>query len=175
MAESTTAIFSQKHQFLSGGGEMGALMRAKDWCDTPVGIPDHWPQSLRTSISIILNSRFPMLLLWGPGLICFYNDPFRPSLGINGKHPQILGMRAEEAWSEIWHIIEPLFDQVMAGGESVFLEDTRVPFYRNGKIEEIYWTFCYSGVRDESGKIAGVFVNCMETTEKVLHEKKTSA
>jgi len=175
MTDSNTAIFSsQKYQFLSGGGEMGSLMRAKDWSNTPVGTPDHWPQSLRTSISIILNSRFPMVLLWGPELTCFYNDPFRPSLGINGKHPQMLGMRGEEAWSEIWDIIKPLFDQVLSGGESVFLEDNLVPFYRNGKIEDIYWTFCYSGVRDESGKIAGIFVNCVETTDKVVNEKKAA-
>ena len=101
-------------QFLAGGGEMGELTRNKDWSQTPVGNPETWPQSLRTPLSIILNSKFPMFLWWGPELICFYNDAYRPSLGQNGKHPSILGMPAEEAWPEIWHIIKPLIDQVMA-------------------------------------------------------------
>jgi hypothetical protein len=84
--------------------EMGNLIRAKDWSRTPVGHIDSWPQSLRTTLSIILNSKFPMFLWWGPELICFYNDAYRPSLGNDGKHPHILGMRAEEAWSEIWNM-----------------------------------------------------------------------
>src|SRR5580698_8035622 len=91
--------------FLAGGGEMGALMRAKDWAQTPVGPVDKWPQSLRTTLSIILNSKFPMFLWWGPELICFYNDAYRPSLGQEGKHPHILGEPAREAWPEIWPII----------------------------------------------------------------------
>ncbi|HTC00474.1 MAG TPA: PAS domain S-box protein [Ferruginibacter sp.] len=173
MADSTKAAFSsQKYQFLSGGGEMGQLMRAKDWSATAVGIPDLWPQSLRTSLSIILNARFPMFLWWGPDLTCFYNDAYRPSLGDNGKHPGILGMPAEKAWTEIWHIIKPLIDQVLAGGESSFFEDTLVPIYRNGKIEDVFWTFSYSAVNDESGKPAGVFVTCVETTDKIANAKK---
>ena len=98
-------------RFLAGGGEMGALTRAKDWSSTAVGEPETWPQSLRTALSILLNSKFPMFLWWGPELICFYNDAYRPSLGINGKHPAILGMPAVEAWPEIWTIIKPLIDQ----------------------------------------------------------------
>ncbi|MEO5997999.1 MAG: hypothetical protein ABIN89_14740, partial [Chitinophagaceae bacterium] len=95
-------------QFLAGGGEMGELTRTKKWSATPVGKPESWPQSLRTTLSIILNSKFPMFLWWGADLICFYNDAYRPSLGENGKHPHILGMKAEEAWPEIWPIINSL-------------------------------------------------------------------
>jgi hypothetical protein len=93
-------------QFLAGGGEMGELTRAKDWSKNPVGEPGNWPQSLRTTLGIVLNSKFPMFLFWGPELICFYNDVYRPSLGENGKHPTILGRRAEEAWPEIWAAIK---------------------------------------------------------------------
>ncbi len=163
-------------QFLSGGGEMGMLMRSKDWSRTPVGTPGTWPQSLRTTLSIILNSKFPMFLFWGPELLCFYNDAYRPSLGDNGKHPGILGMSGDDAWVEIWKIIKPLIDLVLAGGEATWSEDQLIPIYRNGKIEDVYWTFSYSPVNDETGKPAGVFVTCNETTGKVniLNEIKES-
>jgi PAS domain S-box-containing protein len=161
-----------QYQFLSGGGRMGNLMRNKDWSLTSVGTPDTWPQSLRTTLSILLNSKFPMFLWWGPELICFYNDAYRPSLGENGKHPQILGMPAKNAWSEIWHIIKPLIDQVLEGGESTWSEDQLIPIYRNGKIEDVYWTFSYSPVSDEFGKVVAVLVTCTETTEHVKYQNK---
>ena len=158
-------------QFIRGGGEMGELTSNKDWSKTPIGNPEKWSQSLHTSLSIILHSKFPMFLFWGPELICFYNDAYRPSLGQNGKHPSILGMRGEEAWPEIWHIIKPLIDKILTGGEATWSEDQLIPIYRNGKIEDVYWTFSYSPLPDESGKPAGVFVTCSETTEKVNNIK----
>ena len=162
----------EKFSFLSHGGEMGALMRAKNWEENVLGNPDNWPQSLRTTLSIILNSRFPMFLFWGPQLICFYNDAYRPSLGQNGKHPAILGMKGKDAWPEIWPVIQPLIDQVLGGGEATWHENELIPIYRNGKIENVYWTFSYSPVDDESGKPAGVFVTCNETTENINSTKK---
>src|SRR5665213_2812206 len=98
--------------FLLNGGEMGDLIIRKDWSQTPVGPVENWPASLRTTLGIIVHSRFPMFLGWGPQLVCFYNDAYRPSLGENGKHPSILGMPASEAWPEIWHIIKAQIDQV---------------------------------------------------------------
>jgi PAS domain S-box-containing protein len=154
-------------EFLSGGGEMGELMRSFDWSKTPVGPIDNWPQSLKTTLSLLLNSKFPMFLWWGPDLICFYNDAYRPSLGQNGKHPSILGTPAKEAWPEIWPVISPLVESVLATGEATWFEDQLVPIYRNGHIEDVYWTFSYSPVTDDSGKRAGVFVTCTETTGKV--------
>jgi len=155
----------RKHQFLSGGGEMGALIRSKDWSKAPVGTIDEWPQSLLTTLNIILHSKFPMFLWWGPELICFYNDAYRPSLGESGKHPSILGMPAKGAWSEIWTVIKPLIDQVLEGGEAIWYEDQLIPIFRNGKIEDVYWTFSYSPVKDESGRVGGVLVICNETTD----------
>ena len=163
---------NSQHSFLSGGGEMGELTRAKDWSKTNVGDPGNWKQSLRTTLSIILNSRFPMFLFWGPELICFYNDAYRPSLGKDGKHPAMLGGRAEDYWAEIWPVIKPLIDQVLAGGEATWSEDQFIPIYRNGKLEDVYWTFSYSPVIDETGKIGGILVTCNETTEKVINLKK---
>ena len=154
-------------RFLAGGGKIGELTRAKDWSKTSIGSPEYWPQSLRTTLSILLNSKFPMFLFWGDELLCFYNDAYRPILGKEGKHPSILGMKAEEAWKEIWSIIKPLIDQVLIGGEATWSEDQLIPIYRNGKIEDVYWTFSYSPVIDESGNTAGVYVTCTETTSKI--------
>lgn len=159
-------------QFLSGGGEMGALMRQHNWADSLMGPVGQWPQSLLTALAIILNSKFPMFLYWGPQLVCFYNDAYRPSLGTNGKHPSILGMEGEKAWSEIWPIIRPQINNVLDGGEADWNEDLLIPIYRNGKIEDVYWTFSYSQVKEESGKPGGVFVTCTETTGKVHNLKK---
>ncbi len=154
--------------FLTGGGEMGELIRQKDWSKTPVGNPKKWPQSLRTTLSIILNSKFPMFLFWGPELICFYNDAYRQSLGNEGKHPNILGGRGEDYWSEIWEDIKPLIDTVLAAGEASWNEDQLLPIYRNGKMENVYWSYSYSAVCDELGKPSGVFVTCIENTQKVV-------
>lgn len=166
---------NNEHYFLKGGGEMGQLMRNKDWSKTSLGTPDAWPQSLRTTLSIILNSKFPMFLWWGKELTCFYNDAYRPCLGINGKHPDILGQKAEEAWGEIWSIIQPLILQVLDGKGATWSENQLIPIYRNGKIEDVYWTFSYSPVYDESDTIAGVMVICNETTKSVTSIKKLEA
>jgi two-component system, OmpR family, sensor histidine kinase VicK len=153
--------------FLRGGGEMGRLTRSHNWLASELGEPSGWPQSLKTMLGIILHSKFPMFLWWGPNLLCFYNDAYRPSLGNNGKHPAILGMPAAEAWPEIWDFISPLIRQIFDGSEAVFFEDLLVPIFRNGKMEDVYWTFSYSPVGDESGLVAGVLVTCTETTHKV--------
>ncbi|RYY69457.1 MAG: PAS domain S-box protein [Chitinophagaceae bacterium] len=153
--------------FLQGGGEMGSLMRGKDWSATTVGVPSNWPQTLRTTISIILHSKFPMFLFWGQENICFYNDAYRPILGEKGKHPQSLGRKGEEVWPEIWPDIYPLIQHVLSGGESTLAEDQLLPIYRNGHIEDAYWNFNYSPVIGETGEVAGVFVACTETTEKI--------
>lgn len=161
--------------FLQGTGEMVTLMRQKDWSKSPIGSPETWPQSLKTTLSLLLRSRFPMFLFWGPELICFYNDAYRPSLGNEGKHPTALGERGEVVWPEIWPMIKPLIDQVLSGGEATWSEDQLIPIYRDGQIQDVYWTFSYSPVDDESGRINGVFVTCMETTQEVLSRRQMEA
>ncbi|WP_281234127.1 PAS domain-containing protein [Flavobacterium gelatinilyticum] len=160
------------YDFLAKGGEMGELTRAKDWSTTPVGAVETWSHSLRTTLGILLNSKFPMFLFWGPEHTCFYNDAYRPSLGKEGKHPEILGKNGSQCWPEIWDFIGPLIDQVLQNGEPAWYEDQLVPIYRNGKIEDVYWTFSYSPVINDDGKIAGVLVVCTETTEKVKIRKR---
>ncbi len=158
---------SSYNNYLTGGGEMGELTRSFDWSKTSIGTPDTWPQSLLTAVGIILNSRFPMFLWWGPELIQFYNDAYRPSLGNNGKHPTALGQRGVECWPEIWPVIKPLIDQVITTGEPTWSENQLIPIYRNNKLEDVYWTFGYSKVIDETGKAGGVLVVCTETTAQV--------
>ncbi|RQO73902.1 hypothetical protein DBR43_00390 [Pedobacter sp. KBW06] len=163
--ETPTQTFQQT--YFDGGGEMGALTRSYDWSKTVLGPPEHWSQSLLTTISIMLKSRFPMFLWWGTELIQFYNDAYRPSLGNDGKHPKALGQHGEECWPEIWPVIKPLIDQVLSGGPSTWSEDQLIPIYRNNRLEDVYWTFSYSKVNDGPGKPGGVLVICSETTEKV--------
>jgi signal transduction histidine kinase len=161
----------QHFDFLAGGGEMGVLTRSLDWSRTPVGPIQSWPQSLRTTVSILLSSRYPMFLFWGPEAVCFYNDGYRPSLGVH-KHPKALGQLGRECWGEIWHIIGPQIDAVMQRGEVTWHEDQLVPFDRNGYFEEIYFTYSYSPVREESGGVGGTLVVCTETTDRVIGERR---
>lgn len=158
------------YPFLEGGGEMGELTRNFEWSETSLGPIDTWPQSLRTTLSILLHSSFPVFFFWTKDLICFYNDAFRPSLGIDGKHPAI-GKKGKDVWPEIWDFIGPLIRQVMETGEPVWFENQLVPFYRNGRMEDIYWTFSYSPAYDDECNINGVFVTCMETTQAILDHK----
>lgn len=154
-----------------GDGEMCALMRSHDWAQTPLGPVEQWPQSLRTTLSILLSTGHPMVLFWGPDLVQFYNDGYRPSLGAH-KHPQALGQRGEECWTEIWYIIGPQIQGVMTQGKETWYEDQLVPFDRNGYFEEIYFTYSYSPVRDESGEVGGTLVVCTETTQQVLSNRR---
>ncbi|KAA9038570.1 PAS domain-containing protein [Ginsengibacter hankyongi] len=156
--------------FLSGSGEMEELTRTLDWSQTPVGKFEEWPISLRTIVSVVLSSKFPMFLWWGEELTQFYNDAYRPSLGNEGKHPTALGQKGKDCWPEIWPVIYPLIQQVLAGG-STWSENQLIPIYRNGHLEDVYWTFCYSPARNDEGIINGVLVTCTETTKQVLTEK----
>ncbi|WP_179343277.1 sensor histidine kinase [Winogradskyella ursingii] len=158
--------------FLDAKGEMVELVKQKDWSSTLVGCPSQWPQSLKTSLGIILGNKFPMFIFWGKESVCFYNDAYRPSLGIDGKHPSILGERGATAWAEIWDVIGPLLDQVRDTGIAHWSEDQLIPIYRNGTLENVYWTFSYSPIRDETKNIAGILVTCNETTDKVLNLNK---
>lgn len=146
---------------------MGRLTRNFNWSATSLGSPETWPQSLCTILGVLLNSKFPMFLWWGNDLIQFYNDAYRPSLGNEGKHPLALGQKGVDCWQEIWPVIKPLIDHVLTTGEGTWSEDQLIPIYRNGHLEDVYWTFGYSPVFDESNKPAGVLVTCTETTEKI--------
>ena len=155
--------------FLAGGGEIGALIRNYDWPSHPLGRPSSWPQSLRTVIRLILNTGHPMYVWWGEELFCFYNDAYRHSIGPE-RHPVSLGQPGRPVWEEIWPIIEPQIAQVMSGGGPTWHENQLVPITRNGKLEDVYWTYSYSPIDDDTAPngIGGVLVLCAETTDQVL-------
>jgi len=159
-----------RFQFLKNSGEIGELILNNDWDSTSIGHIQSWPLSLQITLYNVLHSKFPMFLFWGEEFLCFYNEAFQPSLGAEGKH-RSMGKKAIVVWGEVWHIIGPLLQKVYVTGEPVFFENLLVPFYRNGKVEDTYWTFSYSPALGDNGEICGVLVTCIETT-KYLHAKQ---
>jgi len=155
---------------LVGGGEMGALVRSHDWSRTELGPIETWPRSLLTAVDVCLNSRFPMVVFWGPSLITLYNDAYRPSFG--SKHPRVLGAPASTLWPEAWHLLGPMMEQVVQSGVPTWSEDQFLLMDRHGFIEETYWTFSYSPIRGERGRVDGVFTAVSETTTRVLGERR---
>ncbi len=152
------------------GGQMGALIRTHDFSESKLGPRELWPQSLRTALSICLSSRFPMIIFWGPHLCVLYNDAYIPIFA--KKHPGILGKTGFEAWGEVWDVIDPMFKSVMERGEATWSEDQLLLLERKGFVEEVYLTWSYSPISDESGGVGGVFTAVFETTERVLGERR---
>jgi len=152
---------------LFGVGEMADLTRAFDWSRTSLGPIEHWPEALLNTVNTLLNSRQPMFLWWGDDLVQLYNDAYRPSLG-EGKHPKALGQKGRDCWPEIWPIIYPQIQAVMTRGEATWHENQLVPIHRNGRLEDVYWTYGYSPVYTSGGKIGGTLVVCTETTDTIL-------
>jgi PAS domain S-box-containing protein len=150
--------------FLAGGGDLGELIRGHDWSTSPLGPPERWPQSLRSVVGLLLGSRFPMFVAWGPELGFLYNDAYAEILG--GKHPAALGARFQDIWAEIWPDILPLIEAALRG-EASYRDNLRLVMNRRGHEEETWFTFSYSPVRDESGAVAGMFCACTETTDQV--------
>jgi two-component system sensor histidine kinase VicK len=163
----------QNHPFLNGGGERGKVLRSFDWSTMSLGDPHTWPQCLKTTVGIVLNSKFPMLLFWGPELICFYNDAFVAIPGHKVLSTLSPGTTGGSVWKESWAKMEPGIMEVMNGGDAVGSEDLLLSAYRKGKLQDIYVTLSYNPVHDEAGQVAGVLITCNETTQKVLQQKKT--
>lgn len=148
--------------FLSQGGEMGALTREHNWAATPLGSPETWPDALKTTLRLVLTSRHPMFVWWGSDLIQFYNDAYRQTMGPE-RHPSALGQRGRQCWEEIWPIIGPQIESVMAGGQATWHEEELVPVTRNGRREDVWWTYGYSPILDSEGP-RGVLVVCQDVT-----------
>ena len=155
---------------LPSDGTMGRLIREKNWSDTPLGPVTSWGQSLRTAVSICTASRYPMAIWWGPEATQLYNDGYIAALG--AKHPEALGQRAMDCWSEIWNVVGPLYEKVMAEGESTWSDDLLLVMDRYGYLEETYFTFSYSPIRDESGGVGSMLITCAETTARVIGERR---
>jgi two-component sensor histidine kinase len=155
--------------FLTGGGEMGAAMRAFDWSSTPLGPPAGWPDTLKTCLRILLASRQPMWVWWGPALINFYNDAYLPVIG--AKHPGALGQPARQVWAEIWDQIETRIAAAM-NGEASYSEAELLVISRSGYPEETYYTFSFSPVPQEDGSIGGIVCANTDDTDRVIGARR---
>lgn len=158
-----------KKNFLSAIRQESELLRLTssfDWKASPVGPVEFWPHSLKNAVSLILQNGMPMYLVWGKDFTQFYNDGYIPFLGA-GKHPKALGNSAKETWPEIWDFLSPLWESVLATGQSVCSSDLKVSLERDGKLVENYFSFSCSAVCDDEGKIAGIFSVATEITADV--------
>jgi len=158
--------------FLAGGGHMGQLIATMDWSQTPLGPVEQWPQSLRTTVSLCLASNFPINIVWGHHCVQIYNDGYWPICG--GKHPQSMGQDFRECWRSAWPAVGDAFEHAKAG-ETSFIENARMFLDRNGYLEETFFTFSFSPIRDEGGNIAGLFHPVTETTAQMINERRTRA
>jgi PAS domain S-box-containing protein len=156
---------------LGGGGEMGERMRAFDWSTTALGPLEQWPQSLRICVRIVLGSGYPMAICWGPDYTLLYNDAQRIQFG--AKHPAALGRSTREMFSEAWEYVGPRYDRVMTHGEAyTTLTDQLIPLNRHNYLEECYFALSYSPIPDDKGHVGGVFVTGIDTTERVIEDRR---
>ena len=158
--------------YFEGGGEMGELIRGYDWSATSIGNIEQWPQTLLTTLGIILHSKFPMFLFWGEEYIFFYNDACRTGLGNNGKQSFPLGKKGAEIWPEMWASIKPLMESVMQGNEANRLENQLLPIFRNSPMGNAFQTFSCSPVIGKTGSTDGIFVTCAEVSDKAHSAKR---
>ena len=174
MSSQTLPAHSITFDFLSGEGEMGALIRSIEWSKTPIGAPETWSPALRTMVRVLLANRFPLLLWWGPEYVQIYNDAYRPIPG--AKHPKSMGQPARECWSEIWDVLGPLVDTPFNGGPSTWIEDFELSIKRAGFMEETHFTVAYSPVPDETAPrgIGGVLATVHEITEKIVGQRRVN-
>lgn len=163
-------MVESSEQFLSGGGEMGKLIRSMDWSKTALGPVESWPQSLRTSVSLCLSSTFPILIAWGPETIQIYNDSYRPICG--EMHPRSMGMNFRVCWESALSVVGDKFTRGQQG-EGTYITDQRMFLERYGYLEEAWMTFSFAPIRDESGGVGGIFHPITETTEKMLSARRT--
>src|SRR5450830_2111874 len=162
---------SAQFGFLKGTGTLGQLIFEHDWSSSPLGPISQWPQSLKTAVSLMLNSRQPMWLGWGEQVTFLYNDAYIDVLSM-AKHPWALGRPTAEVWAEIWDICGPLADKVFARGESTMANDVRLFMRRGDYLEETFYAFSYSPVRDESGAVAGLFCANLDVTSRHLNARR---
>jgi len=163
---------SSSIDFLRGGGEMGERIRSKDWSTTPLGSVEHWPQSLKTVVRIMLTSRQPIWIGWGPELIKLYNDPYKTIVG--GKHPQALGQPASVVWHEIWDDLEPRLRTAFQNNEGTYDESLLLIMERYGYQEETYYTFSYSPVPGDQGGVGGIICANTDDTQRIIGERQVA-
>ena len=149
---------------------MGNRIRSLDWTTSPLGLPHGWSQPLRSALSICLHSSFPTAIYWGPELRLLYNDAWAPIPG--ERHPWALGQPAHEVWADIWNVVGPQFEAVVANGEGFSTFDQMLPMVREGAICETYWNYSFTPIHDEHGKVVGVLNQGHEVTDRILYERR---
>ncbi|HYO83245.1 MAG TPA: PAS domain-containing protein, partial [Bryobacteraceae bacterium] len=152
--------------WLAGGGDMGDAIRSFDWSGTILGPIESWPEALRVTLGLCLNSRFPMFVWWGRTLINFYNDAYIPILG--KRHPGALGRNAPELWHDVWPAIANQVEAVFERGEASWHRRIPLVTNRNGYNEDAYFTYSHSPVFDGSGRVSGLLCVVTEETEHVM-------
>jgi PAS domain S-box-containing protein len=157
-------------QIFPGRSEMARRMRALDWSHTPLGPVERWPSALLTSVSTCLDCAFPIVLWWGPELAILYNDEYRQILG-PAKHPAALGQPGAQVWAEIWDVIGPMLAEVRERAEPTRSRDLLLHIDR-GYPEEAYFSFSYSPIHNADGTVGGIFCPVIETTEKIIGERR---
>ncbi len=151
-------------------GEMADCIRRLPWETTSVGAMSSWSETLRLTVNMMLESQFPMVLMWGPEMVVMYNDACIPLLW--GKHPHALGQAARDCWSEAWHILEPKLTAVLERGEKLYFENDLIPVFRDGTLTDFYWTYSYSPVRDATGVVRGILDISHDVTAKLIAERE---
>jgi PAS domain S-box-containing protein len=151
-------------------GEMADRIRAFPWETTSVGAISGWSETLLCVVNIMLESQFPMLLIWGPEMAVLYNDACIPLEG--ERHPDALGRTAQDCWPEAWHILAPKLSSVLEQGAKLYFENELIPILRQGSLTDYYWTYSYSPVRDAAGAICGIFVVSHDVTAKLKAERE---
>jgi PAS domain S-box-containing protein len=166
------SVNNNTFNFLSGGGDVGKRIQSYNWSETPLGPIESWPQSLLTTVSLCLASNFPISMAWGAGHVQIYNDGYVPICG--AQHPRSMGQDFRECWASAWPEIGEAYDHAWAGGSS-FIENKRTFVTRNGYLEEAFFTFSFSPIRDETGEVGGIFHPVTEKTVEMLSERRTRA
>ncbi|WP_064742437.1 ATP-binding protein [Bradyrhizobium sp. ORS 375] len=163
---------AERERLFSGGSELAGLMLRLDWASPSIGAPEHWPQSLKTAVRIMLTSQQPIWIGWGRELIYLYNDAYKAIIG--GKHPWALGRPTSAVWHEIWEDIGPLLAKASGGDQGTYVEAQLLIMERNGFPEETYYTFSYSPIPDDDGSPGGIFCANTDDTERVISERQLS-
>ena len=172
MPETEAPSGKQVVDVLAGGGAAGAALRALDWVASPLGLPETWPQPLKTLVGVMLAANQPMFVAWGPDHLLLYNDFYAPMLA--DRHPAALGRPFFSVWSEVRDELTPLFDQVF-DGHPVHMDDITLNLKRRGRPDEAHFAFSYTPIRDEQGQVVGLFSACTETTSEVLATRQSFA
>jgi PAS domain S-box-containing protein len=151
-------------------GEMAERIRRHPWETTPAGAISGWSETLLCAVNMILESQFPMLLIWGEQMVVLYNDACIPLEG--ERHPDALGRTAQDCWPEAWHILAPKLRSVLEKGAKLYFENELIPILQHGSLTDFYWTYSYSPVRDAAGAVCGILVVSHDVTAKLKAERE---